>query len=53
MKTEHREYIVHTEWSLPLIVVLKHRDTWFYMKALERSQNTVNALYKTYRAGLS
>ena len=39
------ESIVHTEWSLP--VVLKNRDTWLYMITSKRSQNTENVLYKT------
>ena len=46
-----KEYIVHTEWSL--LVVLKHRYTWLYMIISKCSQNTVHVLYKTYRTCLS
>ena len=32
LKGQGRRVIVHTEWSLP--VVLKHQDTWLYMITL-------------------
>ena len=46
-----REHSTYAEWSLS--VVLKHRDTRLYMITSKRSQNTVNILFKTYRASLS